>query len=113
MALARSLPRDSLARCSRSQISRSATKGALDSCRTARRRSALWPLIERSMSNRASMRRTASSASGEITAVVLPCALRRAFAVISARAKNGRLAWAQQPAAAIGPGLRSTSYSLL
>jgi hypothetical protein len=58
--LARSLPRESFARCSRSQLSRSATRGAFNSCRTARRRSALWPLIERSISNSASMRRTAS-----------------------------------------------------
>src|SRR5215469_1024597 len=54
------------------------------------------------MSNRASMRRTASRAIGEITAVVLPWTLRRAFAAMSARAKNGRLAWAQHPAATIG-----------
>jgi hypothetical protein len=45
-----------------------------------RRRSALSPLIVRSISNRASMRRTASSASGEITLVVLPSALRQASA---------------------------------
>ena len=112
MALATSLPRESLARCSRIQLSRSATNGALSSCRTARRCSALWPLIERSISNRTSMRRTASRASGEIGAGVLPCALRRAFSVTSAMMKNGRRAWTQQAASRIGPGLRSGSYSL-
>src|SRR3954454_11504807 len=48
--------------------------GTLNSCRTARRRSMLWPLIARSISNSASMRRTASRASGEITLAGLPCA---------------------------------------
>ena len=62
MALATSLPRESLARCSRIQASRSATSGALSSWRTALRLSALCPLIVRSMSNRASIRRTASNA---------------------------------------------------
>src|SRR6266404_1673420 len=66
IALATSLPRESLARCSRIQPSRSATNGALSSCLTARRCSALWPLIERSISNRASMRRTASRAGGDL-----------------------------------------------
>jgi len=76
MALAISLPRESLARCSRIQASALATSGALSSCRTALRLSGLCPLIARSISNRASIRRTASSASGEITAGFLPCALR-------------------------------------
>jgi hypothetical protein len=49
-------------------------------------------LIVRSISKSASMRRMASSASGEITADVLPCALRRAFSARSAMAKNGRRA---------------------
>ena len=44
----------------------------LSSCRITRRCSALWPLIERSISNRVSMRRTASMASGEITPGVMP-----------------------------------------
>jgi hypothetical protein len=45
----------------RIQLSRSATNGALNSWRIAQRCSALRPLIERSISNRASMHRTASS----------------------------------------------------
>src|SRR5215831_5207921 len=89
------------------------TKGALSSYRRVRRRSALSPLIVRSISNRASMRRTASSAGGEITLVVLPSALRQASAAISASMKNGRRACTQQPASIIGPGRRSASYSLL
>jgi hypothetical protein len=48
--------------------------------------------MERSMSNKASMRRTASSAAGEIAPDVLPRALRRALASISARTKNLRRA---------------------
>ena len=63
----------------------------------------------RSISNRASMRRTASSASGEIGAGALPSALRRALASISASAKNGRRACAQQAASRIGPGVRSAA----
>ena len=55
------------------------------------------------------MRRTASSASGEITAGVLPCALRRALAAMSAMTKNGRRAWTQHAASTIGPGLRLAS----
>jgi hypothetical protein len=70
-------------------------------------------LIERSISNSASMRRTASSASGEITPAVFPSALRRTLVAISARTKNGRRACTQQPASMIGPGRRSASYSLL
>src|SRR4030081_3893476 len=60
---------------------------------------------KRSISNRASMRRTASRASGEIAPGGLPCALRRAFSARSAMAKNGRRAWTQQAASRIGPGL--------
>ncbi len=75
--------------------------------------SALWSLIERSISNRASMRQTASRAGGEIGAGVLPCALRWAFSAPSAMMKKGRRAWTQQAASRIGPGLRSSSYSLL
>src|ERR1700755_3013096 len=85
MALAISLSRESLARCSRIQFSRSATSGALSCWRTARRCSAVWPLIDRSISNNASMRQTASKASGEIGAGVLPCAVRRAFSATSAK----------------------------
>ena len=51
VALTTSLLRESLARCSRIQLSRSAaTHGALSSCRTAPRCSPPWPLIERSIS---------------------------------------------------------------
>ena len=42
---------------------------------------ALWPLISRSTSNSASIRRTASSAIGETTADGWPAATRRAFCV--------------------------------
>ena len=103
IALALSAWRDSLGRSSRSPRSRSTMSGALNSCRTARRRSVLWPLIARSISNSASMRRTASRASGEITLAGLPCALRRALAARSARTKNGRRACAQQVASRSAP----------
>ena len=49
------------------------------------------------------MRRTASSASGEMAPGVLPCALRRAFSATSAKTKNGRRACTQQAASTIGP----------
>jgi len=55
------------------------------------------------------MRRTASSASGEITPVVLPSALRRAAAATSAMTKNGRRACTQHAASTSGPGLRLAS----
>jgi hypothetical protein len=61
------------------------------------------------LSNRASMRRTASRASGEIAAAVWPYALRRAFSARSAMTKNGRRAWTQQAASKTGPDLRSGS----
>ena len=50
----------------------------------------------RSISSRASIRRTVSSVSGETTAGFLPLALRRAFSARSAITKNGRRAWIQQ-----------------
>src|ERR1700712_493785 len=65
--------------------------------------------IERSISNRASMRRTISMATGEMTISFFPAALRRAFSSRSAMAKNGRRAWTQQAASLISPGLRSGS----
>jgi hypothetical protein len=49
------------------------------------------------------MRRTASSAIGEIAAAFLP---RRALAAMSASSKNWRLAWAQHSAGVIAPGVR-------
>jgi hypothetical protein len=60
----------------------------------------------RSISNRTSIRLTASSAIGEIAAAFLP---RRALAAMSARSKNCRLAWAQHSADVIGPGARDGS----
>jgi hypothetical protein len=65
--------------------------------------------MSRSMSNSASIRRTASSAIGEITLGVFPSALRLAAASTSASTKNGRRAWTQHAASRIGPGLRSGS----
>ena len=59
------------------------------------------------------MRLTASRASGEIVACVLPSALRRAFSAISARTKNGRLAWTQHAASTMSPGLRSCFVELV
>ena len=53
MALATSLPRGSFGRSARIHASRSSTNGRLSSWRTARRSSALLPLIARSISNRA------------------------------------------------------------
>jgi hypothetical protein len=76
----------------------------LFSWRTAKRSSAARPLMPRSMSNRASMRLTASSAIGEIAAATLP---RRVFLAISASSKNGLRAWLQHRAGAIGAGLRA------
>src|SRR2546430_1437105 len=65
-------------------------------CQTARRSSAFLPLIDRSISNSASIRWTTSMAIGDSTISFLPAALRRAFSSISAIAKNGRRACAQQ-----------------
>jgi hypothetical protein len=48
--------------------------------------------MPRSMSNRASMRLTVSSAIGEIAGAFLP---RRALAAMSASSKNCLLAWLQ------------------
>ena len=57
--------------------------------------------MSRSMANRASIRWTASSASGEM-AGCLALRSRRAAAARSASSKNLRRAWAQQPASRIG-----------
>jgi hypothetical protein len=51
--------------------------------------------------------------SGEFGAGALPSALRRALASISASAKNGRRACAQQAASWIGVGVRSATFSWL
>jgi hypothetical protein len=66
--------------------------------------------MPRSISNRASMRCTASSAIGEMTGSVRPWARRRAPAATSASTKNLRRAWAQQAASRIG--LQSACRSL-
>src|SRR3546814_20100893 len=55
--------------------------------------------MARSISNSASMRRTASSAIGEIAAADRP---RRAFLAMSASSKNCLREWAQQRAGVIG-----------
>jgi hypothetical protein len=83
-----------------SQVFRSATSDALFSWRTRRRSLALKPLTDRSMSNSASMRFTASSAIGEIGGARLP---RRMLAAMSASSKNFRLAWLQQSTDLITP----------
>jgi len=60
------------------------------------------------------MRRTASRASGEIAAGVLPCALRRAFSATSAHDEERTAG--MHPAGCFQdrpPLLRSGSYSLL
>jgi hypothetical protein len=49
-------------------------------------------LIDRSIANRASIRRTTSIAIGESVISFLPAAFRRAFSSMSAMAKKGRLA---------------------
>ena len=65
------------------------------------RRSADAPLISRSMSNRTSIRFTASSAIGEIGVAFLP---RRLLDAMSASSKNLRLEWLQQAASVTRPG---------
>jgi hypothetical protein len=62
--------------------------------------------MERSISNKASIRRTTSIAIGESGLSRLPAALRRAFSSMSAMTKNGRRACAQHAASRIGPGWR-------
>ena len=106
-ALTRSCPRDSLAACSRMEVTRSSTSVRLSARRTARRSSGLWPLISRSIANSASMRRITSMAIGESGISLFPPALRRTFSSMSARTKNLRRACAQHAASRIGPGLRS------
>jgi hypothetical protein len=74
------------------------------------RSAAATPLMPRSISNRTSIRLTASSAIGEIAPAFLP---RLALAAMSASSKNCRLAWAQHNADVIGPSAREGSYSSL
>jgi hypothetical protein len=64
MALPVSLFFDALACCRRSQVSRALMSGRLRSLRCATRCAGAKPLISRSMTNRASMRLTASLAIG-------------------------------------------------
>jgi hypothetical protein len=64
MALATSAWRDSFGRSARIQLSRATTKGAMCSRRQASRAAAGRPLISRSWAKIASIRRTASTASG-------------------------------------------------
>ena len=59
--------------------------------------------MDRSISNSASIRRTASSAMGETTDGALPCDFRRALASMSARTKNFPRAWLQHAASVTGP----------
>ena len=86
-----------------SQVCSSSRSGALLSCRTRKRSSALRPLMSRSMSNNKSMRLTASSAIGEIAVADRP---RRAFFAISASSKKRLLRAPKQKAGVIGAGLR-------
>jgi hypothetical protein len=72
--------RDRRERCSRSHASSAVRSGALRSLRIRSRSSAARPLMPRSISNRASIRLTASSAIGEIAAAFLP---RRVSAAMS------------------------------
>src|SRR5689334_11410477 len=66
---------------------------------------ALLPMMERSISNSASIRRTTSIAIGDSATSFLPAALRRAFFSTSAMTKKGRRACDQQAASRIGPGV--------
>lgn len=77
----------------------SSRSGLLLSWRTARRSSALRPLMVRSISNSGSSLLTASSAIGETGLPLLPS---RAFFAISASSKRPRRAWAKQNAGVIG-----------
>src|SRR6202161_2098319 len=92
---------------------RSSTRGRLMARRTARRSSGLLPLIDRSMADRASRRRTPSIEIGESGISFFPAALRRAFSSISAMAKNGRRACTQHAASRIGPGLAVRQIQLV
>ena len=62
--------------------------------------------MSRSISNSASMRLTASSATGEIAAAFFP---RRVLAAMSASSKNCLRAWAQHSADVIAPRVRDGS----
>ena len=111
MALATGAAPARRARSVRIQSFRAATTGAERRLRTASRSAADQPFTSRSMANSSSMRRTASIASGAITATFF-CALCRAAPSMSASSKNFLRAWAQHAASMIGAGLRSPRYSL-
>lgn len=85
------------------QASKSLSSRALLSWRICSRCSVLSPWISRSISNSWSIRRTASTAIGEIAVAERP---RRAFLAISASSKNALRPLVQQKAAVTGVGLR-------
>ena len=87
MALATSDARGRRARSTRIQSFNALTISAERSRRTASRSAAGMPFASRSMANSSSMRRTASSASGAITATFVR-ALWRAAPSMSANSKN-------------------------
>ena len=80
--------------------------GALCSCRTRRRSSALRPLMSRSMSNSRSMRLTASSAIGEIGRGVCRAVRWRRCRRVR---RTAAVAWDQQSADVIAPRARDGS----
>ena len=81
IARATSACRDILARAARIQVSRSATSGATCFCRMAKRCSAGRPLMLRSASKMASIRRTASAASGARATWARSNSLRRPWTI--------------------------------
>jgi hypothetical protein len=111
-SLATSLRRESLVCCSRIQVSRSATNGALSSWRAALapfRRLAVDASfnLEQGVDPADSLQRQ-----GRDHCRLLPCALRREFSAGSAITKNDRRAWTQHAASRIGPVSRLGSQSL-
>src|SRR6478609_2334173 len=87
--------RERVSRSRSNQACMSSRSGLLFSWRTARRSSALRPLMARSISNSASRRLTASSAIGETG---LPFWPSRTVFSMSASSKKPRRAWAKQDA---------------
>jgi hypothetical protein len=84
MALAISFLAESLVRCLRSHVSRSATSGRLCSLRTCWRSCGGLPAMSRSMANSASIRSTASIAIGALASRARSKNLRRACALSGA-----------------------------
>ena len=95
---------ESSARSARSHRSSSSSSWADRALRASRRAAGSWPFKSRSISNRASIRFTASKAMGEISFASLPL---RMLPAISASSKNLRRACDQHSAGRTGPGLRS------